>query len=394
MDQRVYWIWLQLAIKPGSPLSNQLIERFASPERVYAATAEDYRAIGLSKRQYQCLTDKSLKEAELLFRKTTGMGGWVLTPDDRYFPDGLRQIEAMPLVLYGRGEMPNLNVLPSIAMVGTRTCTKNGVNSAGFIAKGVAKGGAIVVSGGAEGIDAACHAGALDAGGITIAVQACGLDVAYPVKNESLRRQILRRGGAILTEYPLGERPLKTHFRPRNRLMSGMTDGTCVVEAPQRSGALITAHFAREQGKDVFAVPGSIFSYHSAGCNRLIRQGAVLVDDGADIISEYQSRYHGLLNIQAAQSVTMRAVADDGPSTNAAGGTTAKPMPTVEKRPLPAGVTDKAATLYGRLTATPIPVDDLADALGWSTAEVLTVLTELELFGFVENHPGKLYSIK
>lgn len=397
MDQRVYWIWMQLALKPASPHTNRFLEKFSSPDRVYAADADAYRAAGFSKRQYQALTDKSLKAAEELFRCTMAIGGWVLTPDDRYFPDGLRHIEAMPLVLYGRGEMPNLNVLPAIAMVGTRKCTSGGIDSAGFLAKGVAKGGAVVVSGGARGIDAACHAGALEAGGITVALQGCGLDVAYPPQNETLRRQILRRGGAILTEYPLGAEPLGAHFRPRNRLISGMTDGTCVIEAPYRSGALITAHFAREQGKDVFAVPGSIFSFHSAGCNRLIRQCAILVNDGADIIMEYQSRYHGLLDMAAAQSVTpsLRGKTAERPVANGTDNVSEKPpVKAVEKRPLPNGVTERAAALYAQLTAQPKAADELAESLKWSTAEVLTALTELELFGFVENHPGKLYSIK
>ncbi len=397
MDQRVYWIWMQLALKPGSHLTNRLLEKFSSPDRVYAADAKAYKAAGFHAYQYKPLTDKSLQAAVLLLRKTTAMGGWVLTPDDRYFPDGLRNIDAMPLVLYGRGEMPDLNLLPSIAMVGTRKCTSTGIDSAGFLAKGVAKGGAVVVSGGAIGIDAACHAGALDAGGITVAVQGCGLDVPYPPKNETLRRQILRRGGAILTEHPLGAKALSSHFRPRNRLISGMTDGTCVIEAPYRSGALITANFAREQGKDVFAVPGSIFSFHSAGCNRLIRQGAILVNEGADIIMEYQSRYAGLLDIEAAQTVTFSKPETKTEKAVSAGDHMSSASPAVkavEKRPLPAGVTEKAAMLYAQLTAQPKATDELAETLKWSTAEVLTALTELELFGFVENHPGKLYSIK
>lgn len=398
MDQRVYWIWMQLALKPASRLSNRFLEKFVTPDRVYAADAKAYQAVGFRPHQYKPLTDKSLQAAEWLLRKTLAMGGWMLTPDDRYFPEGLRNIDAMPLVLYGLGEMPDLNVLPSIAMVGTRKCTSSGIDSAGFLAKGVAKGGAVVVSGGAIGIDAACHAGALDAGGLTVAVQGCGLDVPYPPQNETLRRQILRRGGAILTEHPLGAKALGSHFRPRNRLMSGMTVGTCVVEAPQRSGALITAHFAREQGKDVFAVPGSIFSFHSAGCNRLIRQGAILVNDGADIILEYQGRYPGLLDMEAARSVTLAGSTKKSAKGESADHTGAslelRPEKAVEKRPLPNSVTEKAQALYAQLTAQPKAADDLADVMKWSTAEVLTALTELELFGFVENHPGKLYSIK
>ena len=402
MDQRVYWIWLQEAIGIGSDLSNRLLAHFHSPDRIYAADADAYKAIGLRSSQYKKLCDKSLQRARYLLQKTLATGCWVLTPDDRYFPEGLRNIDAIPPVLYGRGEMPNLELIPAIAMVGTRRCTKAGIDCAGFLAEGVAKGGAVVVSGGAVGIDAACHAGALQVGGITIAVQACGLDVNYPIENETLRRQILQRGGAILTEYPFGVRADKHHFHPRNRLISGMCVGTCVIEAPRRSGALITANHAREQGKDVFAVPGSIFSLHSAGCNRLIRQGAILVDSGADVLSEYEGRFVGILDMEAAKSVTFvqQPTKPTKPSKpkRRAKAEAAISSPTaetaVEKQPLPAGATANARALYERMTAAPQAADDLAATLGWNTATVLTALTELEIYGVAQSHPGKLYSIK
>jgi len=252
------------------------------------------------------------------------------------------------------------------------------------------------------GIDAACHAGALQGGGITIAVQACGLDIPYPALNETLRRQILQRGGAILTEYPFGVNVHKSHFHPRNRLISGMCVGTCVIEAPRRSGALITANYAREQGKDVFAVPGSIFSLHSAGCNRLIRQGAVLVDSGADILSEYEQRYPGVLNMDAAKAVTFvqKPTTQTKPSKvkRAAATESGTCVPTsestVEKQPIPAGATANAQAVYAQMTVSPQAVDDLAALLDLNTASVLTALTELEIYGVVQSHPGKLYSIK
>ncbi len=390
---------MQTALGAGSEFTNRLLARFRSPDKVYAADAAAYKAIGLRESQYHGLLDKSLQRASYILQKTLASGCWVITPDDHYFPEGLRNIDGIPLVLYGRGEMPNLQTIPAIAMVGTRRCTRAGVDCAGYLAESVAKGGAIVVSGGAIGIDAACHAGALEAGGITVAVQGCGLDINYPTLNETLRRQILQRGGAILSEYPFGTRATKQHFRPRNRLISGMCVGTCVVEAPRRSGALITANFAREQGKDVFAVPGSIFSYHSAGCNRLIRQGAILVDSGADILTEYESRFPGVLDIEAAQSVTFiksePAKRKRQPKTEQPDSSPASTVESpVERQPLPAGATDQARTLYERLTATPQAADDLADALQWQTSAVLSVLTELEIYGVAQSHPGKLYSIK
>lgn len=397
MDQRAYWIWLQTAIGIGSDLSNRLLAQFHSVQGVYAADEAAYKALGISGAPLRGLCDKSLQHASYVLQKTLHANCWVLTPDDPYFPEGLRNIQAIPPVLYGRGEMPNLAITPAIAMVGTRRCTKAGLDCAGFVAEGVAKGGAVVVSGGAMGIDAACHAGALEVGGITIAVQACGLDINYPTATETLRRQILQRGGAILSEYPFGIHVDKHHFHVRNRLISGMCVGTCVIEAPRRSGALITANHAREQGKDVFAVPGSIFSYHSAGCNRLIRQGAILINSGVDVLSEYEGRFAGILDIEAAKSVTFEKPAPEKPSSKKAAkqsARSAEPAAPIEKQPLPAGATENARALYEKITATPQAADDLAAMLNWNTATVLTALTELEIYGVVENHPGKLYSIK
>ena len=397
MDQRVYWIWLQQALAPGSLLTGRLLEAFGSAAAVFAADDAALKEAGVRQIERRRLADKSTEAAEILLRRTAAMGGWVLTPDDAFFPDGLRNLSAVPLVLYGLGEMPNLARIPAVAMVGTRRCTPAGEESAGFLAEGVARGGAVVVSGGAVGIDAACHAGALEAGGVTVAVQACGLDVNYPAPNETLRKQILHSGGALLSEYPLGVRPSKDHFHPRNRLISGMSVATCVVEAPLRSGALITAHAARDQGKDVFAVPGSIFSYHSAGCNRLIRQGAVLVNNGADILQELESRFPGVLDVEAARTVVCRGAhkpaAVPSPSGDQPPAAESRPAaPQKEKFPLPAGASDTAKKLYDQLEPTPIGADDLAERLGLSVPTVLTGLTELELLGVAVSYPGKRYS--
>lgn len=187
--------------------------------------------------------------------------------------------------------LPPLDRLPAVSMVGTRKASEYGCRAAGSIAAGLAAGGCIVISGGAVGIDAASHRGALEGGGLTIAVQGCGLDVDYPKPNRRLREQILEADGVIVTEYPPGSPPLPEHFPVRNRLLAGMAMAVCVVEAPKVSGSLITARLARNQGRDVYVVPGEITSSNSSGSNDLIKDGASLITSAGEILREYGSRF-------------------------------------------------------------------------------------------------------
>lgn len=239
-DRRLYWIWLQRHLPLGSMATNRLMDHFSDIEAVFAATPAALREVELRPQEHLGLQDKDLTEAKGILKAMQDIGGWVLTPEDVCYPEALREIDGFPAVLYGEGTMPQLNRLPAVAVVGTRHATEEGKDNAYMLAGGLAAAGMVIVSGGARGIDAAAHAGALDAQGVTVLVKAAPPEVEYPQETTALRRHILEAGGAIVTEYAPGK-PFFCDYHVRNRLMVGMTLGTCVVEAPQRSGALISA---------------------------------------------------------------------------------------------------------------------------------------------------------
>lgn len=208
-----------------------------------------------------------------------------VTWEEEAYPPLLRETANPPAVLFYRGSAPSWK--KTVAVVGARKATAYGVNAAEHIAEGLAKEGVVIVSGGARGIDTAAHKGCLSGGAPTAAVMACGLDVTYPPENRNLFQKICDAGGTVLSEYPLGTMPLGRQFPARNRIIAGMCRAVVVTEAAERSGSLITADFALEEGRDVFAVPGSIWSSMSRGTNRLIRGGAVCCTGAEDILSEY-----------------------------------------------------------------------------------------------------------
>ena len=273
-----------------------------------------------------------------------------------------------------------------MAVVGTRGCTPYGVACAERLGYGLASAGAVVVSGLARGIDAAASRGALLAGGIAVGVAGCGLDVYYPAENRGLYEDIAAVG-ALLSEYPPGARPDGRHFPVRNRILSGLSVATLVVEAPERSGALITAGTALEQGRDVFAVPGPIDAPASAGCNRLIQEGAGLVTEAWDLLREYAERFPAKLHREEAREIPRtlgyqaRQKKEEArlvpPSASAA----------------ELGLTDDQIVLLRLLDAEePALVDDLIEQSGIPTRRVLSALTVLEVDDLVRQHSGKRYT--
>lgn len=207
------------------------------------------------------------------------LGGWVITLDDEAYPPLLRETSRPPAVLFGRGRLP---ANPAVAIVGTRRPTPSGRRTAAQIAADLARGGVAIASGMAFGIDAEAHKACLDAGGFTIAVLAHGLDGCYPPAHRDLMERIVARG-AVITEFPLGTAPRPGLFPARNRIIAGLSVGTVVVEAGLRSGAMITATVAAEEGREVFAVPGDVGRWASRGPHQLLREGAVLTESAADI---------------------------------------------------------------------------------------------------------------
>ena len=397
MDRRIYWIWLQRCLSLGSLAMNRLFDCFGSLEAIYAAGEKQLQTVQLRPQEYRKLTDKSLEEADRILKDMLHRGGWVLTPEDACFPDLLRQIDGFPAVLYGEGTFPNINRMPAMAVVGTRHPTDAGAQNAYCFAGGLAAAGMVIVSGGALGIDAAAHTGALDVGGNTVLVKAAPPEVEYPQANAALRKRILQNGGAIVTEYPPNT-PFYCDYHVRNRLLSGMSVGTCVAEAPARSGALITANLAREQGRDVFAIPGIVADHLNDGAHQQIRKGAMLVTCAADVLEEYTLRFPGILDREASDEVEKR-LRRETPQRQAV-----KPPPTATKREemqaqvaddttisTAASATAAAQKLLAVLTAEPCPIDRIAKQAGLGIGETLVLLTELEILGCVKSTAGQQY---
>jgi DNA processing protein len=299
------------------------------------------------------------------------------------YPSALAAIEDAPPILTVLGEALLLQ-RPMIAVVGARNASANGRRLARDLAAELGLGGLVVVSGLARGIDAASHLGALETG--SVAAVAGGADVVYPAENRGLYDALARRG-AIVAELPLGTEPQARHFPRRNRIISGMALGVVVVEAAAHSGSLITARFALEQGREVFAVPGSPLDPRARGCNDLLRHGAILTENAADVLSQLGAQLSGVEPLRPVPSVSIPTIPPLIPSRAARAGW--------ESSPGAADLTGDEGELemiLERLGPTPVAVDELVRQCQMSAAAVATLLLELELAGRVERHPGNLVS--
>ena len=264
-----------------------LIRHFNTPERIFFAKAEEFQDIeGVRSADITRLTGKNLNSANKTLAQCIELGYRIITLQDAEYPERLRNIYDPPTVLYVRGHLPTIDEEPVVAVVGTRKCTPYGINAAENIGYRLAHSGLIVITGLARGIDSAVARGALRGGGRVIGVIGSGLDIVYPPENRSLFDDVAA-SGAVVSEYPPGSAAIAAHFPARNRIISGMSIGVAVIEAPEKSGALITASIALEQGKDVFALPGNVDAKSCTGSNNLLREGAIPILSGDDIIDEY-----------------------------------------------------------------------------------------------------------
>ncbi len=401
MDSRVFWIWLAQALGPGNRATGTLLAHFPDAAAIYDAKPEALAAAGIPETACRKLRDHSLQSAQAILNATLVAGDWILTPEDVLYPGGLRRLEDLPPVLYCRGIFPDVDSTPALAVVGTRHPTAEGLAEAYALSAGLAAAGMVVVSGGAYGIDAAAHAGALRGGGITVSVMACPLSVNYPAENAALRAQIVENGGALVSEYP-PDLPFHCLFPVRNRLLVGLSQGVCLAQTPLRSGARITARLARENGRDVYALPDTPSEHHNDGAHAEIRGGATLITCAADIIEEYEALYPGILDREAARQ-TERAVKGEPPPvaepagkrkpTRAAEPTPAPETPPMPEAPraLPEDASDTLKAVYAALTDELCPVDLLAEKTGLPIPTLLVALTELEMGGYATNSAGQQY---
>ncbi|WP_018233246.1 DNA-processing protein DprA [Thioalkalivibrio thiocyanodenitrificans] len=369
MDRDVLEDWLRLRHAPevGPATLARLLARFSTPGAILAAPGGQLRALGLGDRALAVLDGREVPpgvSADL--RWAEGADHHILTLDDPRYPPILREIAAPPGVLYVIGD-PDVLADPQLAVVGSRHPTPGGTESARAFAAHLARSGLVITSGLALGIDAAAHQGALDAHGATVAVMATGPDRIYPARHKDLAHRIAR-GGALVSEFPVGTHARAEHFPQRNRLISGLSAGTLVVEAALGSGSLITARCASEQGREVFAMPGSIHNPVARGCHRLIRQGAKLVETADDVLEELAA----ILRPVTAAAAPPSPAADD------------------------AQVSDEARDpdherLLEAMGFDPVTVDQMVSRTGLTVEAVSSMLLLMELRGQVASLSGGRY---
>ena len=388
MSALKYWLWLSNLRGLGNQTRLSLLRRFPSPEEIYYADGGELLLTeGIRREDADILADKRLDTAEKILADCARLDIRILTIQDAEYPGRLKNIYDPPILLYVKGRLPAFDEEAAIAVVGTRDCSPYGVACARKLGHGLAAGGAVVVSGLAKGVDAEASRAALRAGGFVVGVLGNGVDVVYPYSSRSLYEDIAA-AGALISEYPPGTEPVGRHFPVRNRIISGLCVATLVVEAPEKSGALITAETALEQGRDVFAVPGPIDAPGSVGCNRLIREGAGLVAEASDILREYTDRFPGKLLLDRSHTPAPQ----EGYEVEEKEKAPARAVPpsfSLSK----SGLTDDQMALLRLLDDDePSIVDDLIDRSGIPTRRVLSALTLLELENLVLQHSGKRYT--
>ena len=441
----LYWIWLSAALGAGSSAFRRLISLYDTPFDIFRAEEAELEQIpDLTERVKRALCDKSLERATEILDQCEKEGIGVLCYDEDAYPRALREIQKPPMLLYYRGTLPDFNRNLCVGIVGTRSMSAYGLRQAYKMSYELASAGAFVVSGMAKGIDGVAAAAALKAGGTTVAVLGCGVDVAYPTHHRNLSMEIARTG-VILSEYAPGTRPNSYHFPMRNRIISGLSQATVVVEAGIGSGSLITAKEAILQGRDVFAIPANVGSKGADGTNGLLRDGARMALATEDVLAPYQYTYAETLTLEkyeaskALENIDLSHLASLGvielsrdasgeakmsltPTAPAAGekkpskpraaspkkektATPKREQKTEREEPAFAAPTKSAPIPEATLaTLTPaqkaileaIPDDgtlsaDAIYALEVERADLMAALTMLEIMGLVQKLPGSLY---
>lgn len=350
-DSLKAWLALSLVRGLGGESARRLLKEFGSPEAVYAAPIRSLKSIVKAEIASEIgngIADEMIAPA---LSWLSDDGNHIATLADSDYPQALLNIHDPPLLLYVKGRLDLLN-RPALAVVGSRNATPQGIHNAEAFAKSLSDAGLCIISGMAQGIDAAAHRGALSGHGSSVALVGTGLDKVYPAANRELAHMLAKQG-ALISEFPLGTPPLAANFPRRNRLISGMSLGCLVVEASLQSGSLITARLALEQGREVFAIPGSIHAPQSKGCHALLKQGAKLAETAQDILEEL-----------GGQLVTALPTENQGESSSA---------------------------LLDHLGYDPVDIDTLCARSGLTIAELSAMLLSLELEGRISTLPGGLY---
>ena len=366
-----YWIWLSLVLEPGAR-TDTLFSSYKNPEEVYNDTDEHRKITGVfTRKQLNRFPKFTLEDAENIISQCEENGWEIVTPDDKIYPAGLRQILDMPLVLYVSGDISCLRGKVMIGVVGTRKPGVEGVKVTHEMCTDISAAGAVIVSGGALGIDSAAHESALYAGGKTVCVLGCGLGTNYLMENEPMRREI-SKNGAVVTEYPPFAPASRVTFPRRNRIISGMSHAVLVVEAGERSGSLITAKEAMKQRRMVFAVPGSVMTSAYTGANKLLSQGAKAAVNAAEILGFFSDIYPDRLHMELIGTVKYSE----------------------KLRETPDGLDPDMKKVYNCLGNEPVSFDDIVALSGLGQTRAVTAIMQLELADIVTETESKKYVIK
>lgn len=399
-----YWVWLaQLKL----PLwrKHALLERFRDPEELYH-TDWDKLQEEIDPKIRKVLEERDLSAARGIVEACQDKKIQILPFDGDAYPERLRNIHEAPLVLYCRGNLPDWDAGPAIGIVGTRKASSYGLQTAMRFGKQIAACGGIVVSGGAFGVDTVAMGGAIHEGKCTVGVLGCGVDVVYPKSNASFFETVVEKG-CLISEYPPGTQAYSYNFPQRNRIISGLSNGIVVVEAPARSGALITAELAREQGRDVFSVPGNVGTEACEGSNDLLRQGAIPALAGWDVVREYESLYPQVENRQESTGFSVeeeqllvaqnpkiptKETKEKSPLAKNSIDNREKSSYSVPIRPSQLTAEEQAAAAL--LTDKVQSMDDVIARMDMPAGKALSLLTKLTLKGVAQSHPGKGISLK
>lgn len=400
-----YWVWLTALHNVRAAALRLVLEHFDGPMEAYFAGADEYDSIpGLLPRERAALRDKNMEETERILDTCARKGIRILTRQDADYPHRLIQIADAPPVLYVRGHLPYVDEIPVIGLVGTRNASVYGLRMATRLGAELTTAGACIITGLAYGVDSAAARGALLSGGGCIGVLGSAIDVDYPASNAELIADVAATG-AVVSEFPPGYPTLRENFPRRNRIISGLASGVCVVEAPARSGALITADLALEQGRDLFAVPGNADNPGCAGSNTLIRDCAKAVMSAQDILSEYEKLFPALAiraesmpepipvpEPETAPKAPLKG--EKAPSTTKSAIDKAAGMAYIDWDSRLAGFSETQQKILRRMIPGEVHVDEIIADTGIPAALVLAELTILSIKGAVEAQPGKHYRLK
>jgi DNA processing protein len=370
------WIALNMTPGVGPRVTARLLEHFGSAEAIFDAPRRDLALLRLPPEAIESIASRELHaRAESEIERVRQLGGDILVLDDGVYPALLRETYDPPVVLYVTGAWEECLERPCVAVVGSRRCSTYGQNAALMMSRELAQRGVTIVSGLARGIDAAAHRGALEAGGRTVAVTGTGLDQVYPRDHKKLVEEILSRGGAVVTQFPLGTPPVSENFPYRNRVISGLSLGVLVVEAAENSGSLITARLAMEQNREVFAVPGNITSRNSFGTNYLIKgAGAKLVQQWQDVAGELPAEIAAQLLPPPSRKSKQKGELLD------------------QLKLTPTDLSETELAVFKLLsTDTPLQIDTLAESTKLSITQLTSALLALEMRELIRALPGMCF---